>query len=302
MKQSIVIPAVLLASITWAGAQGFKDTEGKYLDILQGDKPLVRYMYEYDLSTPVRRLDTYKVWHHVMDETGENEITKGPGGKFPHHRAIYIGWSKLQHGGKGHDLWHMKGKAAQIHKEVLKQDSTPGKSTLSTQVHWLTSDGETVCLDETRTVTVHHNDKDAHLVLDFETDLKAVNGDVDLRGDPEHAGFQYRPHNDVVGNKSARYTFHAEGVNAKNTKDHPWVNMTYELKGRKYSVQHMNHPDNPKGTKYSAYRDYGRFGAFFQQPIKDGESLKLKYRIRITLGDTPSGDVMAEQYKAYIGS
>ena len=170
---------------------------------------------------------------------------------------------------------------------------------MSTQVHWLTSDGETVCLDEVRTVTVHHNDKDAHLLLDFETELKAVNGDVNLKGDPEHAGFQYRPHNDVVGNKSAKYLFHADDATAKKTPDLPWVCMTYELNGKKYSVQHMNHPNNPKGTKYSAYRDYGRFGAFFQEPINDGESLKLKYRIRITLGDAPARDALAAQYKAY---
>ena len=36
-----------------------------------------------------------------------------------------------------------------------------------------------------------------------------------------------------------------------------------EVAGKKYTVQHMTHPENPKGSKYSAYRDYGRFGNFF---------------------------------------
>ena len=127
MKKSISTCALFLAAAPFAFAQGFKDEPGKHLDILQNEKPLVRYMYEYDLSSPERRLDTYKVWHHVMDESGKNYLTKGPGGKFPHHRAIYIGWSKLQHGGKGHDLWHMKNKAAQIHKKVLAQKSDDQK-------------------------------------------------------------------------------------------------------------------------------------------------------------------------------
>ncbi len=62
----------------------------------------------------------------------------------------------------------------------------------------------------------------------------------------------------------------------------------------------MNHPQNPKSTLYSAYRDYGRFGAFFQRELAAGESLDLKYRIRITLGETPDRSVLQRQYDAYL--
>ena len=292
---------VALLAGTVVAAESFKDTEGKSLDILSNGKPLVRYMYEYDVSTPEKKHDTYKVFYHVMNEEGTDTLTKGPGDKFTHHRGIFIGWSRLQHGGKGHDLWHMKSGSAQVHKEILKQEADDKKSTLSTLIHWLAADGETVCIEEKRTVTVHHGAKGAHLLLDFETELKAVNGDVELKGDPEHAGFQYRPHQDVVRNKSSKYTFHEEGVTAKNAKDLPWAALTYDLKDRKYTVQHMNHPANPKGVRYSAYRDYGRFGAFFEQPIKGGESLKLKYRIRITGGEAPARDLMAGQYEQFVG-
>ena len=292
---------LLAAAGSAVAADGFKDHPGSHLDILHNGKPLVRYMYAYDLSSPQRRVESYKPWHHVLDPAGKDVITKGSGGKFTHHRAIYIGWSKLAHGGKSHDLWHMKSKAAQVHKGFLKQEAGPQRSVLSSRIHWLTTDGATLAIDEVRTVTVHHGDKKAHLLLDFETELKAVNGDVHLKGDPEHAGFQYRPHNDVVKNKSARYTFHGDGIKATKDKDLPWVAMTYQLRGQKYTVQHMNHPSNPKGTRYSAYRDYGRFGAFFEKPIKDGDALKLKYRIRVTLGDAPERAALAKQYDSYVG-
>jgi len=62
----------------------------------------------------------------------------------------------------------------------------------------------------------------------------------------------------------------------------------------------MRHPDNPKGSKYSAYRDYGRFGNFLTADINDGESLKLKYRIRITAGDAPTREVMAKKYEEFV--
>jgi len=277
--------------------QAFKDEKGKHIDIMHKGKPLVRYMYAYDQSTPESAHNTYKVFHHMMDATGKDTITKGPGGKYTHHRGLFVGWSKLTVGGKGYDTWHMKNCTIK-HVKVVKQQADKNASTLTTQLLWLTKDGSTI-LEETRTVTVHHNDG-SHATIDWSTELKATNGDLNLKGDPEHAGFQYRPHNDVVANKSAKYIFHKEGINLKKDLDLPWVGESYELRGQKYTVQHMNHPDNPKGTRYSAYRDYGRFGAFFQKPIKNGESLKLRYRIRIILGEAPDRSEFDTHYSNFL--
>ena len=77
-----------------------KDTKGKHLDVLSGDKVLVRYMYEYDTSTDEKKHATYKPYLHVFDAAGKAPITKGPGGQFTHHRGIFIGWSKLGFNGK----------------------------------------------------------------------------------------------------------------------------------------------------------------------------------------------------------
>ena len=76
----------------------FRDKPGKYMDLLFADKGVTRYMYEYDASTPEKAKETNKVFTHVFDETGKDFITKGAGGHDPHHRGIFIGWSRLTTG------------------------------------------------------------------------------------------------------------------------------------------------------------------------------------------------------------
>ena len=279
----------------------WQDHKGEYLDLLYNGHKVTRYMYGYDHSTPESLHMTYKTYHHVFDETGEKLLTKGPGGKYTHHRGIYIGWNKMSVGGERYDFWHMKG-VTQRHQKVLEKTSSPAKASSKTLIHWIDPKGNVV-ISEEREVTVHRSVKSEILLLDFVTTLTAGKEDVILDGDPEHAGFQYRPHNDVAtGPKEvkAAYLFHKESVDVKKDRDLPWSAMSYGLNGNRYSVQHMNHPTNPKGTIYSAYRDYGRFGAFFVKKIAAGESLTLHYRIRVMEGHLPDRKELAKQYKNWL--
>ena len=285
-----------LSSAAFAQQNGFVHEEGSHIDFLRNGKPLVRLMYAFDDSTKEKRHETYKVYHHVFDAAGENVITKGPGGQFTHHRGIFIGWSKLAHKGKRFDLWHMRDCTIE-HQRFVKQEADDESSTVTSVNHWLNPEGEIV-LEETRTLTVHDDDS-AHLLADFVTELKAVNGEVLLDGDPEHAGVQYRPHDEVSKNKSATYTFHADGIDAHKARDLPWVALTYKLGDKVYTVQHMRHADNPSDSLYSAYRNYGRFGNFFVTKIADGDTLTLRYRFRITPGEAPNRDELAKQYEKW---
>jgi hypothetical protein len=84
--------------------------------------------------------------------------------------------------------------------------------------------------------------------------------------------------------------------------------MSYGLNNRRYSVLHINHPDNPKPTIYSAYRDYGRFGSFFTHKIKpvvslpnpSGETLALHYRIWVAQSQMPDRQSCAGKYSAFV--
>jgi len=302
--RSTVIPSLILSLLVAAASRGedaIRDNEGKHLDILKNGKPLVRYMYEFDNSTPETTHETYKVYHHVFDPSGKQPITKGSGGQYTHHRGIFIGFARLGYNGKSYDLWHMKGNARLIHQKFLAKQADERSATVSSLIHWDVNTDQTV-IEEKRTLTVYFNDPEAHLLADWTSELTAVAGDVLLKGDPEHAGVQYRPHNDVSKNKSAKYTFPKEGTDPRKDKDLPWVVLTYELGDAKYSVQHMRHPENPSDSVYSAYRDYGRFGNYFVKPIADGETLKLRYRFRITLGEAPAREELNRQYEAFVAS
>ncbi|MCH8118857.1 MAG: PmoA family protein [Planctomycetes bacterium] len=283
----------------------WRDKEGDYLDLLFGGRKVTRYMYAYDTSSPQRTFETYKPLHHVFDAQGKNLLTNGPDGehpytkgiKYPHHRGIFIGWNRLEFGGQQYDLWHMK-EAHQVHQEFLELSAGPVLAKAKALIHWNDKNGEPI-IAEQRETTVFRQSEPTILLLEFHTKLKAVRGDVFLNGDPEHAGFQYRAHDDVAkGGKEvkATYLFHKDGIDPKKDYNLPWAAMSYGLNGRRYSVQHMNHPDNPaqqrwvpiktrrwQATIYSAYRDYGRFGAFFKEEIRAGKTLTLRYRIWVGL-------------------
>jgi hypothetical protein len=287
----------------------WKDTEGEYMDLFFGGRKTTRYMYAYDTSTPQRVFETYKPLHHVFDAQGTNLLTNGPDGehtytkgvKYPHHRGIFIGWNKLEFGGKRFDLWHMPG-VAQVHQKFLEMAAGPVLARSSSLINWNDKGGEAMIV-ERRQVTVFGQREPTVLLLEFQSELKAVRGDIFLDGDPEHAGMQYRAHNDVAtGGKEvkATYLFHEDGINPKKDMDLPWAAMSCGLNGRRYSVLHMNHPDNPKQTLYSAYRDYGRFGAFFKKKIGAGETLTLRYRILVVEGEMPKRGALAKRYLEFV--
>jgi len=214
--------AILLCDVA-VGAAGFawRDTEGKYLDLLLDGKKVTRYMYAYDTSTEQSTFETYKPFHHVYDADG-NRLTNGPDGStpylknaihYPHHRGILIGWNKLTFEGRRYDLWHMK-EVHQVHQKFAELTAGPDKAMSTALIYWNALDGKPM-LVEHRRITVYRQSDPKVILLDFQTELRAVRGDVLLDGDPEHAGVQYRAHNDVdAGGKEgkATYLFHKDGT------------------------------------------------------------------------------------------
>lgn len=288
-----------LASDLAQAADSFqvKDNTGKHADIISPDgKPILRYMYARDTTDDAKTFDTAKVFAHVLADDGETTLTKGAGGKFPHHRGIFIGWNKLKQGGKSHDLWHVRN-TVQKHREFEATEAANTGASITALIDWIGIEGEPV-LEEKRTYKVISED-DAHTVIDFTSILTANHGDVELNGDPEHAGVQFRPSQQVAENQSAAYTFHKEGVDPKKDRDLPWVAESFQVGDDWWSVQHMNHPANPDGARWSAYRDYGRFGPFTVVNIADGKSVTFRYRFRITKGKTQERDQLQASFEQY---
>ncbi|HEV56561.1 MAG TPA: hypothetical protein ENN87_03580 [Phycisphaerales bacterium] len=305
-----VLMVGVVEGAAWGAGFSWKDTPGKYLDLLYDGRRVTRYMYDYDESDEQRTFETYKVFHHVFDERGEKLLTNGPDGEhaysksvtYPHHRGLFIGWNRLRREGRSYDTWHMTQGVRQLHQRFLERTAGADQATAAALIHWTTGQG-TVLVEETRTTTVHRPREETVLLLDFKTQLKAVGGEVHLDGDPEHAGFQYRPHDAVAkgpAEDKAKYLFPREGMDPREDKDLPWVAMSHGLDGKRYTVIYMNHPSNPKGAIYSAYRDYGRFGAFFTKTIEAGRTLTLHYRVLVMASAMPARGTVERLYGEYL--
>lgn len=277
----------------------FADTAGKYLDVLLDGKIAARYMYAHDTSTPATRLETYKPYLHVYDAEGAAPITKGAGGNYTHHRGIFIGWNKIAYDAKSYDLWHMKD-ADIVHQKFLEQKGGPDQATFTSQNFWIIQKDKTL-IEEERIFTIHRGPAPARLTIDVVSKLKAVAGDVQLDGDPEHAGVHFRPANEIVA-KETVYEFPKENADAHKDLDLSWIAESYTLSGKRYSVVEISHPDNPKKMKTSAYRDYGRFGFFFVAPIKSGETFTPKFRFIIADGEMPPVEAIQKSWDEFAGA
>ncbi len=284
---------MLAATASAAEGFSFEDKAGEHLDVLLDGKIVARYMYAHDVSTPAQRDLTYKPYLHVYDADGKAPITKGPGGQFPHHRGIFIGWMKMAFNGKSYDRWHMKGGDI-VHEKFLTQKADKDQATFTSLTHWLAEDGKSI-VDEERTTTIRRAKAPARLLFDTTFKLTAPNGDVTLDGDPEHAGVQFRPSNDVVG-KETVYYFPKEKADPTKDVDYPWVGETFTLNGKKHSAVIFNLPGNPAKTRFSAYRDYGRFGAFPVAKIEKEKSITFHYAFLIADGEIPGADYIQKAW------
>jgi len=266
-----------------------KDKQGDFTDVLFNGKVIARYMYAYDPSTPERLSETYKPYLHIIDPKVGAPITKGPGGLHPHHRAIFVGWSRTIVEGKPLDFWGMRN-THQIHLKFTRLESKVSEAVISALIAWRDAANRTV-IEEERTMRFSPPPDGAIALVDLTTTIKPTLSDVRLDGDPEHAGVQFRASSDIIPNETV-YIFPKENADPKVDRDYPWVAMSYTLPSGRYTVVHMNHPTNPKGTIYSAYRDYGRFGAFLRCDVKFNESVTLKYRIVAFYGDMPDASLV----------
>jgi hypothetical protein len=294
----------IVVSLVSAADFSVKETPGEHVDVVYKGRTLTRFMTARDDSTPERTHETYKTYMHVidpLDPDGKRYITKGAGGKFTHHRGIYIGFSRMKAGPHGGDWWHCKKDERQAYTKIISQDAGDDKIVLTVGVEW--RKGDVVCVSEERQFTVHKPDAKGSFLIEKVAKLTAVVGDVELKGDPEHAGCQFRPDNEVASNKSAKYLAPGKAaVGNKGVKDLPWVAESYKLGDRNYLIQHMCDPGLPKGTVYSAYRDYGRFGAYFVDKIPKGETKSYRFGFYISTGTLPdSEDEMQARWKAFAG-
>ncbi|NND96453.1 MAG: hypothetical protein HKN47_03885 [Pirellulaceae bacterium] len=315
---------ILLAAATtffWCGsvAQGQSqftwktDEAAGTSDLLYGDQVVIRYMFAYDDSTKDRALETYKVYHHVYGPQSGERITKGAGGKFTHHRGMFLGWNKTSFGdGKQYDFWHCKNGAHQRHVKFLDQTAAADQGSMTAEIHWNDPDDNPVII-ERRTVSVRKEPTSGGWQIDWSSILESQVGDIRLAGDRQHAGFQFRADQAVADANGATFLRPADfpqdaaAIQVGDKGDPPphvnlnWFAETFKLNGNRYTVEYFDNPNLPKPALFSE-RPYGRFGTYFATTLTQSNPLELKYRLVVTQGESPSVDAIQQRYDSFVGS
>lgn len=283
-----------------------EDLELRFVELEQADAPFVlaaedegptlrlhgravwRAMARFD---PDAFESTYKPFHHLFDVTGEVVLTKGPGGTFPHHRGLFVGWNRTSTGGITHDFWHCTKGRHQVRVGGAVSLSPVVGDTVD-QIEWQDEAGGVIVL-ERRTLSVWDAGIDANLI-DVAIELRAAGRSVvRLAGDPQHAGCQIRLAQEVHEHQDGtRYTRPESAQDRGNDvwTDCAWARIHTKIAGREAVVWHSSHPANPRPWVYST-RAYGRFGSFQSIELEPDVPVVLRYRIAIRAGDATDDPV-----------
>ena len=271
----------------------WENIPGKQAELSLGDRPVLRYMYEkLDTSSPQRRDETIKPYHHVFDPDGDTLITKGPGGQFTHHRGLFFGFNRVSYDGKAADVWHCRNGESQQHVAFLSEEAGPVLGRHRVKIEWRGRKDDVFAIEE-RELTAYN--MPGGTLIEFASRVGPTVGEVKLDGDPQHAGFHFRASNEVSA-KTAKQTYYlrpdgkgkpGETRNWPGQKQHvdlPWNAMSFVVGGQRFTALYLDKPSNPKEARFSE-RDYGRFGSYFEYNLTKEEPLAVNYRVWVQRGE-----------------
>ena len=296
------------------------DNKKSEMELKQGDTPIAKLMYEnVDDSSPERRSETYKVYHHVYAPGSDVLLTKGAGGLFPHHRGIFFGYNKITYGeNRKADVWHCKKGESQVSKFSYGQNGAIfGRSNCA--IAWNGQDGNPFAVEQRE---VDFRKVGDATVVDFDTTLTTLGLSITLKGDPQHAGVQFRA-SQVVPDRTKHLTYYlrpdgkakpgefrnwsAKENETQINKDH--INLKWhavclalpnaeateneklgEADVTRYTICRIGSPSNPQPERFSE-RDYARFGAYIPATVEVGKPLRLNYRFWIQKGEMTVAEI-----------
>lgn len=278
-------------------------TDDDSIQLLYDGNPLIGY--EHPVYDPQDVEMTKKPFHHVYSPTGDETITKGPGGLYSHHRGIFYGYNRVILGDREFDMWHAENGEHTQHDRFLKEMSGPVFGGHVVEIDWIDENGE-VLLEEERELRVRRLSSES-FVIDFDSRLYAIAGLFSLSGDLQHAGVQFRADQYVADNEDVTSFIRppaladldpTEELDEENRMDLPWNAMNYSIEDNEYTVVYMSHPSNPDDGEMSE-RLYGRFGEFIPYQLSEGAPFLLKYRFWIVEGEAPTAEEIEDMYQAF---
>ncbi len=258
--ESMKISATLQDRPSAPGPASFrwKNESGKQAELLFGDRPVLRYMYErLDTSSAARRDETIKPYHHVYDPAGDTIITKGPGGQFTHHRGLFFGFNKITYGdNQPADVWHCRNGESQQHVEFLNEEAGPVLGRHRVRIEWRGRKDDVFAIED-REMTAYNTT--GGTLIEFASRVTTTGGDVKLDGDPQHAGFHFRASNEVSDKtKKDTYYLRPDGKGkAGETRNWPaqkqhvdldWNVMSFVVGGQRVFGGVPRQPEEPQGS------------------------------------------------------
>ncbi len=306
--ESMDLKATISTASSSRSGFAWKHQSGQYAELAFDGRPMMRYMCRpFDTTSKETKEQTDKVFHHLYDSTGTRLVTNGGrGGLYPHHRGLFFGFSKISYGDSTRaNTWAGAASGHEQHRAFLAEEAGPVLGRHRVAVDWVGPDAEPANFAvEKRQMTAYC--VSGGTLVEFASRLSSKAGKVKLDGDPQHAGFQFRAHNDVAENSQAQtYFLRSDGKGALGEtrnwshKDRdsacanlPWNAISFVLGDRRYTCVYVDKPTNPKEARYSE-RTYGRFGSYFEYELDDDTDLDLNYRVWLQ-----DGEMMGEQAEA----
>jgi hypothetical protein len=225
---------------------------------------------------PKNARETCKVFHHLFAPDG-TQLTKGLGGKFEHHRGLFTGWNQTKIGDKTYDFWHLnKGEFQRFGGHGTANFLLMGKNAQVSLIDWCDPAGNIVTR-ELRGLEVkeHHGD---YYVLHLRSKCMTLKQDIILKGDPHHAGQQFRALQQFA-EENAKPVVYVRPEGAKDEGNDIWTNCDWtagilELEKASYTVLQVDGLGNPGNSKWST-RPYGRFGVTRNAKVTKAKPLIL---------------------------
>jgi hypothetical protein len=234
---------------------------------------------------PAAHADSCKPYHEVFDPDGRL-LTKGLGGTYPHHRGLFVGWNQVQVGGERFDFWHCKnGETQRLQKLLTAEEHRRGEDWQVAAIDWRTGTGTTV-LREERALRVQPLGAGEHW-LEVVIELRAGAGEVQLDGDPQHSGCQFRALQQFADRAEPAIRYLRPSTAAGGKDDVwtacAWIAAVLPFEDQPVTVLRCEHAGNPPATWST--RPYGRFGAMCKATIAPHQALTLRYSYVVALGE-----------------
>ena len=156
-------------------AFSWHDKRGEYVELTCAGRPVVRYMCRP--PDPKNVEETCKVFHHVYDPAGTRFVTKGPGGKYTHHRGLFFEYCNITYGNGRANNWGCSTNW-QAHARCLAREAGPVLGRHQVAVDWHA--GKTVFAKERRELCVFHVPDGT--LIEWTTHLATTGGKVRLDG------------------------------------------------------------------------------------------------------------------------